>query len=135
MSEQTILIAEDNEDTRVLLTGILGYGGFTPLIAQDGVEALQLLRENIPAVILMDLMMPRMSGFELLSQIRADARLRTVPIIVMSAYLSAGTDDDILRLPGVSRVIPKNGFRSNKLLAAINELIAPTQQTATNAAA
>jgi DNA-binding response OmpR family regulator len=82
---KTILIAEDNEDTLLLLTAQLRKAGYLVLQAQDGFGAIDQLREKRPDLLLLDLMMPGLSGFEVLEEVEADAELRTIPVIVLSA--------------------------------------------------
>ena len=82
---KTILVAEDNEDTLFLLAMQLRRSGYLVLEAQDGLEALAQLREKKPDLLLLDLMMPGLSGFEVLEQMQADAGLGTIPVIILSA--------------------------------------------------
>jgi CheY-like chemotaxis protein len=89
---KTILIAEDNEDTLFLLAMQLRQSGYLVLEAQDGLEALTHLKDNKPDLLLLDLMMPGLSGFEVLEQIQADAELQTIPVIVLSAL----ADPDVI---------------------------------------
>jgi DNA-binding response OmpR family regulator len=91
---QTILIVEDNEDTLFLLAMQLRRGGYTVMEAWDGMGALEQLKDNQPDLILLDLMMPGPSGFEVLGQIRTDAELARVPVIVLSAL----AEPDIIKL-------------------------------------
>ncbi len=82
---QTILIVEDNEDTLFILAMQLRQGGYTVIEARDGIEALEQLKENQPDFILLDLMIPGLSGFEVLERIKTDAELLKVPVIILSA--------------------------------------------------
>jgi CheY-like chemotaxis protein len=88
-SLQSILIVEDNDSLRRLLSMIFEGGGFRVCSAPDGIEALAELRRGIPKVLLTDLEMPRMSGFELLSVVRR--RFPTLPLIAMSGAYSGCT--------------------------------------------
>ncbi len=82
---KTILIAEDNEDTLFLLGMQLRQAGYLILEAQDGRETLAQLKDTKPDLLLLDLMMPGLSGFEVLEQMQADAELKKIPAIVLSA--------------------------------------------------
>lgn len=117
-----ILIVDDNRDSRDILTKILTGAGLKTATAADGHEALQRVAEALPQLILLDLMMPRMSGFEFLSQIKEHLNGLTIPIIVISAYISEGQRAE---LPGVAKVLPKATFRIPQLLAAVNEVLYP----------
>jgi CheY-like chemotaxis protein len=116
-----VLIVDDNADAREILTKVLSTAGYSVLIAVDGAQAAAMLSDFTPDAIILDLMMPRMSGFELLTRLHNNPRTRAVPVIVMSAYLSAG-EDHILKLPGVTRIMPKAGFRIPDLLKTVGEL-------------
>ncbi len=97
-SRQPILLVEDNPDDQLLLRRAFAKNAITnPLVvACDGVEALSLLHHEAdplrPALIMMDLKLPRMTGHELLRIIRADDRTRRVPVVILT---SSGEDNDI----------------------------------------
>ena len=81
----TILIIEDDESVRRTLADILELNGYTTLSASDGTEGLAVAKRDLPSVIITDLNMPGMTGFELLEAFRSDEMLRTIPVIVISA--------------------------------------------------
>lgn len=85
MAGEKILIAEDNADAAVILTAILKKGGYAVSIARDGEEALRKTAAERPALILLDLMMPKMDGFEVCRRIRADPALRDTLVFFLSA--------------------------------------------------
>jgi CheY-like chemotaxis protein len=82
----TILIVEDNDQIRSLLRNILESSGYIVRLAQDGVAALDDLRVAIPDIVLSDLYMPRMSGFELLPMVRQ--QFPTTRVVAMSSAYS-----------------------------------------------
>lgn len=84
-SHSTILVVEDDAAVRQTVADVLDLNGFGCLLAGDGVEGLELARRERPAVIVTDIEMPRLNGFELLRQIRSDEVLRTTPVIVITA--------------------------------------------------
>lgn len=84
MSE-TVMIVEDDAKSIQLLQLILVTEGYDVQIARDGRRALTMIEEQPPDLILLDLMLPGMDGFELLQQMRSDARLADVPVVVVSA--------------------------------------------------
>ena len=95
---KTILICEDDDNLRLLMRVMIG-AGYTMLEAGDGDEALALAAEHRPDLILLDLMMPRMSGLDVLRRLRSDVSVDGTHIIVMSAWpdsreasLEAGAD-------------------------------------------
>ncbi len=81
----TILIIEDDESVRRTLADILELNGYATLSARDGTEGLAAAKRDLPTLIITDLNMPGMTGFELLETFRADERLRAIPVIVISA--------------------------------------------------
>jgi len=87
-----ILIAEDERDIRDLITFTLTFAGFQVVAASNGEEALNLARQEIPDLILMDVRMPRMTGYEACSLMKKDDNLKDIPVIFLSAK---GQDSEI----------------------------------------
>ncbi len=85
-----VLVADDIASNRTIVGAFLSHLNCTPIYAVDGVEAVELFRLESPDVVLMDLMMPRMDGFEAIKQIRAMADDHWVPIIILSALSGEG---------------------------------------------
>ena len=81
----TILIIEDDEAVRRTLADILEVNGYTTIVASDGTEGLALAKRDLPSLIITDVNMPGMTGFELLEAFRAEEALRAIPVIVISA--------------------------------------------------
>lgn len=90
----TILVVEDTELLRRMYSDRLETDGYRVLSAADGLEALSLLRTDTPDLILLDLIMPKMSGLEVLSLVKKDPRLKAVPVLILS---NLGEDEDIRR--------------------------------------
>jgi diguanylate cyclase (GGDEF)-like protein len=97
-----VLVADDEEDIRAFLEITLGLAGFEVLQARDGVEALELARTEVPDIVVLDVMMPRMDGLETLRRLREDARTEHLPVLLLTARalkqhavegLDAGADD------------------------------------------
>jgi PAS domain S-box-containing protein len=83
-----VLIVEDDPDTLGMLSATMRQIGFTPLVAGDGYEALTLARRHRPDLILLDLWLPGMNGYETLSHLKRDAVTQTIPIVAMSAHVA-----------------------------------------------
>ncbi len=101
-----ILIAEDEPDMRMLISTILEEEGFEVIEARDGEEAISRAHESRPDLILLDMMMPRLTGLEACKRLRSDLQTSTTPIIFLSAKasledtvagLSGGADDYIVK--------------------------------------
>jgi DNA-binding response OmpR family regulator len=82
--EQRVLVVDDDEACRALMERWLRADGFEVTSAKDGYEALRLATENPPNVILLDLSLPGLNGFEYCEQVRRVSRLRSVPIILVT---------------------------------------------------
>jgi DNA-binding response OmpR family regulator len=103
----TILVADDEEDLRELVAYRLTRSGYEVVAAVDGQEALELAREQRPDLMVLDVMMPRLDGYELTRRVRAEDSLRSVPVILLTARsqesdVSRGFEvgaDDYLRKP------------------------------------
>ena len=81
------LVADDAELILKLCEKILSAAGFQVLLAADGIEALRLIRDEHPDIVILDLLMPRMTGFDVLREVRADERIRdTVVLAISSVY-------------------------------------------------
>jgi CheY-like chemotaxis protein len=85
-----ILLAEDNQDTAEIVSFVLKFLGHEVVLATDGVEAVEKAISFQPDLILMDMMMPRMDGFEAVSELRQHADTKTIPIVAATALASAG---------------------------------------------
>ncbi len=101
-----ILCVEDNPDTQRMLTFLLTQAGYDVITADDGLQAIEKARAWRPALILMDMMMPRMSGAEAIKRLREIKVTKDIPILVLSAYqeqalideaLEAGADDYLIK--------------------------------------
>ena len=87
-----ILIAEDERDIRDLITFTLQFAGYEVAAASNGEEAVKLAQQEVPDLILMDVRMPRMTGYEACAAIKAIDKLKNIPVIFLSAK---GQDSEI----------------------------------------
>jgi two-component system, cell cycle response regulator DivK len=81
-----VLLVEDNEVNRYLARFVLEKGGFRVITADNGREAIELARLHRPDLILMDIQMPVMDGYEATVCLKADAELRAIPVVALTAY-------------------------------------------------
>jgi CheY-like chemotaxis protein len=84
----TVLLVEDHEDSRQMYAEFLRLQ-FHVVEAGDGLGALELMQQTAPDIVVTDLALPRMDGFELVQRMRADERLRHVPVIALSGFSGA----------------------------------------------
>src|SRR5947209_13348916 len=80
-----ILVVDDIEDARDVLSRLLRLGGFTTVTAEDGISAIKSLEMDHPDLVLLDLMMPRMNGVQVLETMRQDPRWKNVPVVLLTA--------------------------------------------------
>ena len=85
MNVQTVLVVEDEADIREVVAFNLKREGYTVRTAADGVAALEACRSGLPDLVLLDVMLPRMDGLEVLRRLRADAATKKLPILMLSA--------------------------------------------------
>ena len=90
LSGSRILIADDNEQNRELLDAYLADEDFEIMMAADGQETLEVVEANEPDLILLDIMMPRMSGYEVCEKLKADSEKRKIPVLMVTALNEMG---------------------------------------------
>jgi CheY-like chemotaxis protein len=118
-----VLVVDDDPKTRDMLRRTLQKAGWTVAEAANGCEAIETLERSKPALILLDLMMPGMDGFEVLERLQADETWREVPVIIVTA--KDLTREDIVRLNGrVAKVLQKGAYQRRDLVRAIHAMIA-----------
>lgn len=88
-SGHRLLLVEDNEDNRTIYCTVLRHHGYEVIEAQDGVRAVELARSEHPDLILMDISIPRMDGWEATRVLRGDPRTQAIPIIALTAHALA----------------------------------------------
>jgi CheY-like chemotaxis protein len=81
-----ILIVEDNPQNRYLVSFLLEQQGYELSIAEDGAQALEMLEGDAPDLILMDMQLPKVDGYEATRRIKADERLRDIPLVALTAH-------------------------------------------------
>jgi CheY-like chemotaxis protein len=84
-SQKKILIVDDDLDVRIYVATVFETGGFRPIVTRDGVEGLQKARELSPDLIVLDVMMPKAGGVTMYRELKADPKLRRIPVIMLTA--------------------------------------------------
>lgn len=79
-----VIIVEDEPVFRLIYKGVLENAGYTVLEAEDGVKGLEMIKKERPDIILLDLILPRMGGYEVLEKLREDNSLSAIPVIILS---------------------------------------------------
>ena len=122
-SSGRVLVVEDDADMRGLLRRMLEKEGWAMTEAENGRMALEFMAETRPALILLDLMMPEMDGFQFVDELRKHKSWRSIPIVVITA--KDITSEDRLRLDGyVKKILNKGALNREKLLPEVRDLVA-----------
>jgi len=116
-----ILIVEDQEDNRTILRDALSTVGYELIEALNGEDGVKLAQNERPDLILMDIQLPKMDGYEATQQIKSIAELKTVPIIAVTSYALSG-DEAKARAAGCDGYIAKP-FSPRELLAKIRKYL------------
>jgi two-component system, cell cycle response regulator DivK len=114
-----ILVVEDTEDNRQILRDLLRYAGFALIEAVDGESGVTMARLHRPDLVLMDLQLPVLDGFEATRQIRTDPTLRHMPIIAVTSYAWSGDAERAIEV-GCNAYVAKP-FSPRALLAKIRD--------------
>src|SRR5688572_21890820 len=120
-----ILVVEDEPGARRAIEKLLELEKHTPVAAEDGLAALDALTaSNGFAMVVLDLMMPRMDGVEFLRRIRRDGRWSRLPVVVISA-LSQGPQIEAARAQGILANLVKGSWTFDQLLGLIDQAVGP----------
>ena len=117
-----VLVVDDIPDILKLLDATLQFKGYRVATARDGEEALEAIQREHPALVIADILMPKMDGFSLLHRIRLDPETRKIPVIFLSATYVAQEDKDFAHAIGVTRFIEKP-VDWDKFLPIISEIL------------
>jgi two-component system cell cycle response regulator DivK len=116
-----ILVVEDQEDNRQILRDLLSSAGYEMSEAENGVEALAAVAKARPDLILMDIQLPIMDGYEATRRIKSDPKTKTIPVIVVTSYALSG-DEAKAREAGCDAYVTKP-YSPRALLAKIREFL------------
>ncbi|HJW80982.1 MAG TPA: Hpt domain-containing protein [Acidiferrobacterales bacterium] len=116
-----VMVVDDSITVRKVTQRHLQKRGIDVLLAKDGVDAVEQLRDQVPDVMLVDIEMPRMDGYELTSRVRSDSRLKQVPIIMITSRAGEKHRDKAFAL-GVNEYMTKP-YQEEELFARINSLL------------
>lgn len=121
MAVKTILVCDDEPVLRALIRESLSGGDFDVVEAEDGDQALSKARAARPDVILLDMMMPGRSGLEVLGEIRGDAEIAGVPVIMLTARTQAA-DREAIAVAGADRYLAKP-FSPRDLISLVEAVL------------
>jgi chemosensory pili system protein ChpA (sensor histidine kinase/response regulator) len=118
---KTIMVVDDSITIRKITERMLKRYGVNVVLAKDGVDATNLLQDHIPDMMLLDIEMPRMDGFEVASYVRNDERLKDIPIIMITSRTGSKHKDKAMEI-GVNQYLGKP-FKEEDLISNINEIL------------
>ncbi|HEV7194039.1 MAG TPA: response regulator [Jatrophihabitantaceae bacterium] len=121
----TVLIVDDRQTNRDLVSTVLGYHDHETIEAEGGEQALQILAHERPDLLIVDVLMPGMDGYELARAIRADPTTSDIPVLFYTANYVESEIRQIASAVGVERIVSKSGDLS-ELLDAINDTLGTT---------
>jgi two-component system cell cycle response regulator DivK len=120
---QRILVVEDHEDNRRIIRDLLTSAGFSLLEATTGEAGVERAREEVPDLILMDIQLPGIDGYEATRRIKGHPALQHVPVVVVTSYALSG-DDAKARAAGADGYVTKP-FSPRALLATVRGFLPP----------
>ena len=121
MRQATVLYVEDNEYNRKIVRQLLSRTTYRLVEAVDGEAALAIVRQETPDLVLMDVQLPKMSGFDVTRALRAEAATATVPIIMVTSFALSG-DDQRAMAAGASAYLAKP-YSPRELLALVRKFL------------
>ena len=124
-----ILIVDDYAANREVIVTLLGYYGHRMLEANDGLEGLSIVHAQHPDLIIADVMMPTMNGFEFVSKLRQEPRTARIPVVFYSATFQDAEMLALARASGVSRLLPKPA-EPEEILRVVNEALSSREPDA-----
>lgn len=125
-----ILVVEDEAFLANIYKVKLEKEGYDVKIAYDGVEAFEILKDFFPEIILLDLIMPRKDGFEVLHDLSKDKKLRNIPVITLTNLGQQSDKDRVNQYNNVLEYLVKSNIAINDIMEKINKVCRPKQKKA-----
>ena len=125
-----ILVADDEPTIREIAEDLLLAAGYDVLAAGDGEEALRLVHAEHPDLILLDLMLPKMTGFHVLQEIKRNPRLGKIPVLILSVLVSGDNTDASIHELDVTGFIDKSEFVTSLVSRVQGILSSPAHRVA-----
>ncbi len=126
-TDHKVLIIDDDQDTRLLLSHILGKAGYNTLTAESAASALKIFREDQISVILLDLLMPGINGLEFCATLQSDRLLSRIPVIMITSRADDETRRDALNA-GVADFVPKSELNRRTLIAKVKKVLSSAEK-------
>jgi CheY-like chemotaxis protein len=123
MNMSTVMVVDDMPVVRETVAKLLKHEGFDTVCAANGQEALDAVRRVPPDLVLLDVMMPVMDGMQFLEQLRADPKIRDIPVIVMTAFSDDEWQRRALQL-GISEYLVKARCSISEMISSVRQHVA-----------
>jgi len=120
VNRKKILVIEDDEDTLLILQGIMETMGYNVSLASHGLKGIEMANQLLPDLILLDIMLPTMSGWEVCRRLKRDPKTRKIPIIFLTALDQ--TEDRVLGISLSAHSYITKPFHREELKKAIDEV-------------
>jgi DNA-binding response OmpR family regulator len=118
-----VLIIEDDPLMSRMYQKIFGFEGFQVEVAADGIEGLDKARTGKPTLILLDIMMPKMNGLQVLEKLKADAEMKKIPVVVLTNLAGQQDAEKALTLGAVKYII-KSEYEPKEITNMVKEILA-----------
>ncbi|MGE0021893.1 MAG: response regulator [Draconibacterium sp.] len=122
-STKTILLIEDSEPAVIQIKDALDENGFNVIVASDGIRALEMINEQKPDGIILDLMMPGIDGFEVLKKLRSSTENGHTPVLILTAKQVTKEELSFLKGNHISQLIQKGDVNLNELIGAVTQMV------------
>ncbi len=122
-SKATILIVEDDPLMSRLYSKVFSIEGYEVITAADGEEALSAVHKNLPTLILLDVMMPKMNGLELLEKLKSDPSTKKIPVIMLTNLAGTADAEKAMTL-GAVKYIVKSEYEPKQIVGMVKEILA-----------
>lgn len=116
-----VLVVEDEYDSIQMVSKILQHHGAEVHVARTGLECLEILESLMPSLVIMDLALPEMDGWETLAKIRANPTTQELPVVAITAYHSVSVEEDA-REAGFNAYFPKP-LNTNRIIQQLGEIV------------
>jgi len=123
MANEKILVVEDEATLQKALVEVLEQAGYETLSALDGEKGFELAKDNIPDLILLDIILPKMDGFEVLKGLKADPKLANIPVIILTNLGDVSSVQQALEL-GANSYLVKADFHLDDVIEKVERTLA-----------
>ncbi len=120
-----ILVVEDNEIASMQICAALQDNGFEVVVAKDGAEGLEHVRQDMPDAIVLDLMMPKVDGFQVLEQIRSWPETAALPVLILTAKEISAAERSRLMHNNIVQLVQKGSTDREQLVASVKKMLSP----------